>query len=89
MRRREIRLTLAAALLVVLAFFAARLRDDEALCGGRRYALDAVETYPLPVQRLIRRLARVRGPRPFPALGLAGDAARARRSRARPQRRQA
>jgi hypothetical protein len=43
MRRREIWLTLAAALLVVLAFFAARLRDDEALCGGRRYALDAVE----------------------------------------------
>lgn len=52
MRRKEIWLTLIAALLVALAIFAARLRDDEALCGGRRYALGAVEKGAAPYVRL-------------------------------------
>jgi hypothetical protein len=52
MRKKEIWLTLAAALLVVLAVFAARLRDQQALCGGRRYALGAVANGAAPYIKL-------------------------------------
>src|SRR5450631_3659491 len=52
MRKKENWLTLAAAVLVVLAVFAARLREQQALCGGSRYALGAVENGAAPYIRL-------------------------------------